>query len=143
MPELTITSDNWDMPQTVTVTAAEDHDAAADPEVTLAHAVTGTGEYASVTADDLEVTITENDTAGVTISELTLNIVEGESADYTVVLDTQPTADVTVTISGHSDTDITLGGTTLNADNELTFTADNWDMPQTVLKMTTHPRTLR
>ena len=60
------------------------------------------------------VTITDDDTAGVTVSEEpTLEIDEGDSATYTVVLDTEPTADVTVTIAGHSGTDISLTGTTL------------------------------
>ena len=103
----------------------------ADPAVTLAHAVTAGRESISGYRGrrPAEVTITENEYClGVTISELTLTIVEGESADYTVVLDTQPTADVTITISGHSDTDITLSGATLP---RLTFTADNWDTHHT------------
>ena len=67
------------------------------------------------------VTITDDDTAGVTISKTALEIDEGASATYTVVLDTEPTAGVTVTIAGHSGTDITLSGATLTND-ALTFT---------------------
>ena len=125
------TSQNWDQAQSVTVRAAHDDDAAADPVVSITHTVSD-AEYAGVTVPGVEVTITEDDTAGVTISESSLTIGEGGSADYTVVLDTQPTADVTVTVSGHAGTDIALSGTTLNADNELTFTSDNWDTLQTV-----------
>ena len=62
------------------------------------------------------VTITDDDTAGVTISKTALEIDEGASATYTVVLDTQPTAGVTATIAGHSGTDITLSGATLTND---------------------------
>ena len=64
---LTFTPDNWDTEQTVTVNAAEDDDAAADAAVTLTHTVSG-GDYSSVRADDVTVTVTENDTAGVTVS---------------------------------------------------------------------------
>ena len=128
---LTFTADNWDTAQTVTVTAKEDDDAASDAAVTLTHTVTGTGEYAGVTADSVTVTITDNDSAGVTVSESTLDINEGGSDTYTVVLDTEPTADVTVGIAGHADTDITLSGDTLT-DDTLTFTPDNWDTAQTV-----------
>ena len=56
-----------------------------------------------------------------TISRTTLTIGEGESDTYTVVLNTEPSADVTVTISGHSGTDVSLTGQTLTSD-ELTFT---------------------
>ena len=125
---LTFTPENWETPQTVTVSAAQDEDAAQDEAVTLSHAVNGTGEYASVTAADVEVTITENDAAGVAIDPTALTVIEGDAtgASYTVVLDSQPTAEVTVTISGHADTNIAL------SDTVLTFTSENWEMPQTV-----------
>ena len=54
---LTFTTDNWDSPQTVTVTSTADTDTD-DDEVTLTHTVSG-GGYQSVTADDVEVDITE------------------------------------------------------------------------------------
>ena len=77
------------------------------------------------------ITITDNDAAGVTISESALSIEEGASDTYTVVLDTQPTTNVTVAIAGRADTDITLSGDTLTNDT-LTFTPDTWDTAQTV-----------
>ena len=49
-----------------------------------------------------------------------------------ISLGSQPSADVTITVAGHTGTDVTLSGTTLNADNELTFTASNWSTAQTV-----------
>ena len=131
--ELTFTPDNWSTAQTVTVNAGEDDDAADESEVTLGHAVTGASEYAAIAAavPSVSVTITEDDIAGVTISERSLTIAEGESGAYTVALDTQPSADVTVTISGHAGTDVSLTGQTLTSD-ELTFTPDNWSTAQTV-----------
>ena len=72
------------------------------------------------------MTITDNDSVGVTISRTTLTIDEGGSDTYTVVLDTEPSAGVTVTISGHSGTDVSLD------DTELTFATGNWDTAQTV-----------
>ena len=128
---LTFTSENWDTAQTVTVTAAEDDDAASDAAVTLTHTVTGTGEYAVVTADSVTVTITDDDTAGVTVSETALSIEEGGSDIYTVKLDTEPTGDVTVAIAGQADTDITLSGATLT-NNALTFMTESWNTAQTV-----------
>ena len=77
------------------------------------------------------VTITDDDAAGVSLSESALSIDEGASDTYTVVLDTQPTTNVTVAIAGRADTDITLSGETLTNDT-LTFTSENWDTAQTV-----------
>ena len=131
---LTFTSVNWNQAQTVTVSADQDADAAADPAVTLSHAVSGASEYAAVSAEDIPsvtVTIDEDDAAGVSINPTALTVVEGSTASYTVVLDTQPSADVSVTISGHTGTDLSLYGQTLTND-ELTFTPANWNQPQTV-----------
>ena len=72
------------------------------------------------------MSITDDDTAGVTISETSLEIEEGDSDDYTVVLDSEPAGNVTVTIGGVTGTDVTLDKTTL------TFTTNNWDTAQTV-----------
>ena len=67
-------------------------------------------------------------TPGVTVSTTALTVTEQDTTgdSYTVALDTEPTADVTVTVAGHSGTDVTPNPTTL------TFTASNWDAAQTV-----------
>ena len=72
------------------------------------------------------VSITDDDTAGVSISETSLELEEGDSDTYTVVLDTEPAGNVTVTLGGVDDTDLTLNK------SSLTFTAGNWDTAQTV-----------
>ena len=123
--ELTFTTDNWNAPQTVTVTATQDADAVADEPVTLTHTVSG-GDYEDVTAANVEVTTTEDDTPSVTISTIALEVQEGGEGTYTVMLDTEPTADVTVAIQVPDSVDITVDQT------ELTFTANNWNTPQTV-----------
>ena len=53
-------------------------------------------------------------------------VAEGATGTYTVALGTEPSADVTVTVSGHD----TAGVTVQNP--VLTFTTGNWDTPQTV-----------
>ena len=123
---LTFTRTNWSTPQTVTVSAAQDDDAM-DATVTLTHAVSGTGDYASVTAADVEVTVDDDDTPGVVVSPSPLRVDEGGSASYKVRLATLPTAGVTVTISGH-------GGTVLSSvsPTTLTFTRSNWKTERTV-----------
>ena len=62
-----------------------------------------------------------------------LTVTEGDAAgaSYTVKLTSQPAGDVTIAISGHAGTDLTLSGTTLT-NNVLTFTDQNWGTVQTV-----------
>ena len=74
------------------------------------------------------VTITDDDTAGVTVSKTALTVTEEDSSGdtYTVVLDSQPTANVTISIGGQSGTDVTA------APSPMTFTPTNWATPQTV-----------
>ena len=127
---LTFTVDNWNTAQTVTVKAGQDADGANDTG-TLTHRASG-GDYATITKD-LPVTVTDDDTAAIVLSETDLTVTEGDAAgsSYTVKLATQPSGSVTVTISGHDGTDLSLSGTTLSS-NTLTFTVDNWNTAQTV-----------
>ncbi len=76
--------------------------------------------------------ITDNDTAGVTITESggTTDVTEGGPADsYTVVLDSEPTANVDVTVTPDSQTDLGAGAGTAIV---LTFTPANALIPQPV-----------
>ena len=67
-------------------------------------------------------------TAGVTVSETALTVTEEDATGdtYTVVLHSEPTANVVVTVGGHSGTDVTPAPVTL------TFTSLNWETAQTV-----------
>ena len=129
---LTFTTDDWATPQTVTVRATHDKDDK-DGTATILHAATGPAGYDGATA---EVKATEEDDDGVTVSVETIGVPEGGHASYTVVLDSKPTATVTITATpGAGDTDLTV--TTSDpaltvATDTLTFTTDNWSTPQTV-----------
>ena len=73
------------------------------------------------------VSITDNDTRGVTVRPTSLRIDEGDTGEYTVVLGSEPTGDVTVTIDAPTNnTDITVDRPSL------TFTSSNWSSPQRV-----------
>ena len=84
--------DNWDTAQTVTVKAGQDDDGANDT-ATLTHTASG-GDYAGITAD-LPVTVTDDDTAAIVLSETGLTVTEGTPRGETVKLDLH-----VVTISG-------------------------------------------
>ena len=124
---LTFTTSNWNTAQTVTVSAAEDDDAVADPVATVTHSLAG-GGYDDVTVPDVEVTIIENDSPSIVLSAVALSVGEGDTTGktYTVKLATQPSASVTVTVSGHASSDVSVD------DTSLTFTTSNWNTAQTV-----------
>ena len=90
-------------------------------------AVSGTSTVSALSSViGTAVNILDDDDRGVTVSDSSLTVKEGSSETYTVVLDSEPTGDVTVTPSRTSgDTDVTVSGA-------LTFTPDNWSSAQTV-----------
>ena len=128
---LTFTPTNWGTVQTVTVTAGDDADTANDA-VSLTHSATSTDtDYDGISIAGVAVTVTDNDALpGVTVSTPALTVTEEDTAgdSYTVVLDSQPTATVTVTVAGHAGTDVTLTPSSAT----LTFTPTNWGTAQTV-----------
>ena len=126
---LIFTTSNWNAAQMVEVKAGQDDDAETDPVVTLTHVASG-GGYSGVTSDAVTVTITEDDTKGVRVTPRALSVTEGAgAARYTVVLTTEPTGTVTITLGG-----LTNAKTQSLAVNptSLTFTRGNWNIPQTV-----------
>ncbi len=124
--ELTFTGSDWETPQAVTVSADQDEDAR-DDAATLSHSVASTdGDYNGITVPEVDVTATDDETAGVSITPRQLTIAEGGSDSYEVVLTSQPAHDVIVTITHSGDGDIG------NDHQELTFTGSDWETPQTV-----------
>ena len=120
---LSFSTTDWATEQTVTVSAAEDDDSTHDT-ATVTHTLTG-GDYASFAASNVVVTVTDNDTPGVTVAPTPLTLTEGGTGTYTVVLDTLPTGTVMVDIMSNN-TDVTV------SPSPLTFTTTTWSTEQTV-----------
>ena len=80
---------------------------------------------AGLSVTPVTLTVTDDDIPGVTLSALSVSAFEGFTASYTVRLNTQPTANVTVTPTS---------GTTAAAtvSDALTFTPANWKSSQQV-----------
>ena len=95
---------------------------------TLAYSLVDANGNSCGSVCTVTVTITDDDTAGVTISKSSLTVTEQDATGdtYTVVLDSQPTANVTISIGGQSGTDVTAAPT------PMTFTSTNWATAQTV-----------
>ena len=125
---LTFSPSNWDTAQTVTVRAAQDADAVNDA-ASITHAVVAASsadEFDAVSVGGVSVSVADDDTAGVSVSETTLTVAEGNSSTYTVVLDAQPASDVVIGVTASGSPDVTVDQTTL------TFSPSNWDTAQTV-----------
>ena len=117
---------NWNAPQTVTVRAGEDDDGE-DESVMLSHDPSG-ADYGEVENADVSFTVADNDMKGATLSATALNVQENGSATYTLVLNTEP-------VGGAVSVPLGVGvaaNIVTRSPSALTFTAENWDAPQTV-----------
>ena len=121
---LTFTSGDWSNPKTVTVTGVDDSNAVAET-VILTHRSSG-GEYDSAGMETVSVAVSDNDVPGVVLNATSLDLSEGGTGTYTVVLQTQPSANVDVAVTRSGSADIVARPATLR------FTNFNWDTPQTV-----------
>ena len=120
---LTFTPQNWSTVQTVTVRAAADANAVTE-SVTLTHTATG-ADYGGVAAA-LVATTMDSDTPSLYVSPTELTVDEGSSATYAVRLNTEPSAAVTVTVSGAT-TEVTVDMDAATGNqNTLTFTMTTW-----------------
>ncbi len=120
---LSFTRDNWYRTKTVTLSAAADSDKVAGQAV---FSLSGSGlNRTSVTAKEVEKITTP---AALKLSVTTLQVPEGGTANFTVVLSAAPAANVTVNVaraSGDSSLSVAQGASR-------TFTQTNWMTPQTV-----------
>jgi large repetitive protein len=131
-----LTPADWDEPQTITVTAVDDAvvEGAHTGSISFSVASSDTS-YNGIAIAPISVGITDNDVAvpGVTITQSggTTAVTEGAATDsYTIVLDSAPSADVTVTITFPA-SDVTLNGDT-DGTFTTTVTPANWNTPQPI-----------
>ena len=123
---LTFTTVNWSVSQDVTVSAAQDADADADT-ATIEHTVSG-ADYGSVVADDVAVTVTEDDRVStkVTLTVSAPTVAESAGATQVTVtgeLNGIPLAAATVvTVSVGASGDAATEGTDYTGVSDLTLT---------------------
>ena len=127
---LTFTAANWNAPQTVTITGVNDFVADGNQpyNIVMGPAVSSDAGYSGKTVPNVAVTNTDNDSAGITVTAAAgLATTEaGGQKTYTVVLNSEPTANVVLSVASSDTTEGTVGA------SSLTFTAANWNAPQTV-----------
>ena len=95
-----VTFNEGEMEKSFTFTATQDNIDDDGESVTLEFGTMPDTRVSPGTTDDVTLSITDDDTAALVVSRASLTVGESESSTYTVTLDTEPTASVTVTISG-------------------------------------------
>ena len=93
--------------------------------------------YQGISIRSVTATVRDDDGAGVTVDESNGSTSVGEAGDtdsYTLVLDTEPTHSVAITVTSGTPGAATVEGSggTAGATATLTFTRGNWNQPQTV-----------
>jgi len=126
---LTFTSGDWDQAQSVGVTAVNDSVAEGAHSASIGLSASGTG-YIGLSIASINVTITDNDTAGTTVTPSqaseAITTEAGGAENITFTLATQPTANVTVLVSSSATTEGTV------SPSSLTFTPGNYATAQTI-----------
>jgi large repetitive protein len=120
----------WNTGVTVTVSAVDD--SLADGTQTCVIQTTATSSdpvYNNLAAEDITVTVLDDDAPGITVSALTsITTTEaGGTASFKVVLNTRPTTPVTLTLSSGDTSEGIAGPATL------VFDSLNWNISQTVM----------
>ena len=126
--ELVFNPENWETPQTVTITGVDDDIDDGDQEftITVGPAISQDRAFSGLPAQTVSVTNIDDDTAGVSINPTDFTIAQvGETAEFEVSLTSEPIAPVQFEVV------ISEPLVTVNP-GSLDFTADNWNIPQSV-----------
>jgi hypothetical protein len=132
---LTFTTADWYVPQQVTVTGADDGagDGGQNYTVLIGPASSTDPAYNGLDPVDLLMTNLDdepslNSTAGITVGAASGATTERSgTATFTVVLNSEPTANVSIGLSSSDTTEGTVDAATL------TFTSGDWSIPKTVV----------
>ena len=129
---LEFSSSNWNTNQTVTVTGVDD---SSDPvvdgnksyKINLGNTVSSSTHYNDLKSGTLELSNTDNESPGVTLSSSSLTTSEnGTNATFTVKLDQKTTSDVTINLQSNDP------GEGTPSPSALTFTTSNYSSAQTI-----------
>jgi hypothetical protein len=120
---------SWSVAQTVTITGVDDHIVDGDVSywITTAAATSGDPSYDGLDADDVAFINRDDDLPGVAVSEVDGDTSEdGGSASFSLVLDSQPTAVVTIYLDSGDESEGAV------FPDEVSFTPSDWSVPRTV-----------
>lgn len=126
---ITFTAANWQNAQTIAVSPVDNESVQGDQTIILSHEVNSLDPiYNSQTASDVTANIVEDDQVGVILSTATLTTTEdadtASNSAYTIVLNSEPTAPVSITLQAEEQLQLST--------NNITFTPATWETPQTI-----------
>lgn len=130
--ELIFTPSNWDQPQAVVVGVVDNVRTSGDETVQLTLEIDDAqsdAAFRSIPATNLDVLILDDDEAAIQISETLSTTFASELGlvdQFTLKLDTQPSAPVTLTF------DTSEIDSVIVEPSSITFTPENWDTPQSL-----------
>lgn len=126
--QLIFTPANWNIAQSVTISAVDDANVEGNHGGTITHTVTSTdANYNGLAIAPINVDITDNDAASFTLNKTSITVSESGATDqFTVALSSQPISDVVLSISSSDNNEAIADPGTL------TFTPGNWNLPQVV-----------
>lgn len=129
---LTFTVEHWNVAQKVTLQPQNDHLVDGPISLTINTSTHSNDPfYNSITGASLNVSVSDDDTAGLRRSLLTSTLSQGSNGFLTLQLNAQPTADVTVTLTP-SDTQFTINERGVGQAESLVFTPDDWSVTRKV-----------
>ena len=126
--QLEFTAENWNVPQSVTMNGVDDSvdDGNITYHVYFLSLVSDDPDYAGVVRNEVEVMNADDDTGGIMILPSNGRIVaEDPRASISLQLTSEPTAEVTITLSPSQDTAVVDPAV-------VRFGPDNWHVPQNV-----------
>ena len=134
IPDVRFTADNWQVTQTVGVTALDNGEGGeADRTFTVTHSATNYADD-DIGEQQFTVTVVDDDVVGVLVSASALSVDEGGFTTYTVMLGDIPSEDVTITPAVAPDG----GDVTLTPSGALVFTDATWNTAQVVTVNAAH-----
>ncbi|HJL59299.1 MAG TPA: hypothetical protein QF621_03010, partial [Candidatus Thalassarchaeaceae archaeon] len=128
---LTFTPANWNIPQEVTVTGANDYVIDGNGLFEIAVSINPANsddDFDAVSAELVEGINIDDDVAGFIIAETDGSTVVNENGStdiFTIVLTAEPYGDVVLTLASSDTEEVAVG-------NSVTFTPSNWNVPQEV-----------
>ena len=125
--ELTFTPTNWNIDQEIIFRASDDHIANDNTAVIITvSTVSSDTRYDGLIDSSLNFTVINNDIAGVSYIDSSINLTEGVSVTRSFRLNTKPIANVTVRFSSDCSSRLSIYPA------ELTFTPYNWNSEKTI-----------
>ncbi len=125
---LVFTTSNWSTPQTVTVSGVDNDVMDGSRSTSIAFTTSSSDtNYSGIAVTSQNVSIGDDDSAGITLTNTrsTPTVTSsGREYSYTLVLTSEPVANVAIAVSGGADLAVNT--------EQVVFTSSNWDVVQTV-----------